>query len=497
MKFIFDHFQKIRRRAAAPEFLFYFVAVWTGFILLSTLPLGDLSGYDDAAYAHEAKTILQTNDWWTLHLNGVPDFDKPPLFIWLLAASFKLFGANDFAAKLPVALLGWATVIAVYFLTKELFADEDENGFARKWLPVLAMLVMATTQYFLKYASHAMTDVPFTFFFTLAVYFYVRALKNRKFLPACGIAAGLAMLMRAPMGFFPLGIVVLHSILTRRAKSLFSIYFTGGVLLAVLIPAIWYWREYQIFGDVFLKLHFANFLAHSAAPSALAARSAWQQILWYFEYVFLLVKLYIPWFPLMFYGLFLVVRRAFSAGKTASAEILLVVWVAVVVIPFSAADSKVLRYILPAFPAFAILAAVGLRQILASKNRLPKFSQLAVALLTVAALAAVIFPNYLARGEDMRQLAPISDAATAPDEKILLYTSGEYQWNYLNQLLWYGNRLCRHSKDLSEIETALAVEKTTTVIMDKSSFEVLPEKAKNRALILGESKNFVCFRRNL
>jgi 4-amino-4-deoxy-L-arabinose transferase-like glycosyltransferase len=203
MNFLPSTFRRIWQTAGSPRFLVFFVAIWVAVVLFSGIFHGDLSGYDDAVYAHEARTMLRSGDMWTVTLNGNPDFDKPPLFIWLLAISFKLFGATDAAAKLPGVILGWATIILVYFLAKELFKNEPANGSDREWLPVLSMLCMATTQYFLKYSSHAMTDVPFTFFFTLAIYFYVLALKKNIYLLASGFATGLALMTRSPMGIFP------------------------------------------------------------------------------------------------------------------------------------------------------------------------------------------------------------------------------------------------------------------------------------------------------
>ncbi len=495
-----NNIKKIWQAACLPKFLFVFIAVWTAVVMFGTIPFGDLSGYDDTAYTHEAKTMLQTGDWWTMSLNGNPDFDKPPLFIWLLALSFKIFGATDFAAKVPGVLLGWATVVLVYFLAKEMLSYEPENSSAgedaasrREWLPVLSMLSMATTQYFLKYSSHAMTDVPFTFFFTLAVYFYVRSRKNSYFLLAGGIATGLATLTRSPMGLFPLAIIVLHFIFTRRLKLLFSFNFAGCVVFALLITATWFLREYSLFGDVFVNRHFGNFLDHSA--SIAKPRTDWQQFLWYFEYLFLIVKLYFPWFPLMFYGLFLAFRKAQQSRFSAPVETLLIIWFFVVLLPFSSAESKVLRYILPVFPAFAILSAYGLHRLLSTK-RLPKFAQITFLLLTLAAFIAVAFPNYELRAGDMRSLAPISDAATVQGEKVVLYTSGEFQANYQTQLLWYGERLCIISRDLKEVAALLTDKKQTVVVMDKPSYAQLTTQNKLKITILGESEKFVCFRRD-
>ena len=489
------------RKIGAPEFLFFFLAIWAFVVLLGGIGYGDLSGYDDAAYAHEAKTILQTNDWWTLHLNGAPDFDKPPLFIWLVAASFKIFGTNDFAAKLPGVLLGWATIVLTFFLAREIFDEDAEDSTKRNWLPALATLILATTQYFLKYASHAMTDVPFAFFFTLAVYFYARALKNNLFFLACGAGVGLATLTRSPMGLFPLAVIVLHLALTRRFKKLFSVHFAACVFLAALVPAIWYLREYNLFGDDFLTRHVANIFGHS---SALAGRTDAQNFLWHFEYLFLLARLYEPWFPAACVGLFLAARECAndwrsdsqraSSAKSVSPEILLIVWVVVVLALFSFAEAKVLRYILPVFPAFSILSAYALCRFLAARH-LTNLARLAVLLLTCAAIFTVARPQFLTRAGDMRALAPVSDAATdAPDEKVLLYTSGEWQANYQTQLLWYGNRLCVHLKDFGALENYLSEKRRAIVVMDKLSFADFSKRTAAKIEILGESENFACFR---
>lgn len=85
-------------------------------LLLPQLHRGGLSGYDDALYAHEAREMLDHGDWWTVHFDGEPNFEYPPMFIWLDAVSLRLFGVSDFAAKLPSALAGIGTVAALYLL---------------------------------------------------------------------------------------------------------------------------------------------------------------------------------------------------------------------------------------------------------------------------------------------------------------------------------------------------------------------------------------------
>lgn len=58
----------------------------------------------DSAYAQIAREMLQSGDWVTARLNGVPYFDKPPGQVWAIALSFAVFGVHDWAARLPAAL---------------------------------------------------------------------------------------------------------------------------------------------------------------------------------------------------------------------------------------------------------------------------------------------------------------------------------------------------------------------------------------------------------
>lgn len=472
------------RFAGTPRFLVVFIAIWAAVVLFSGIGYGDLSGYDDAVYAHEAREMVQSGDVWTLHLNGQPDFDKPPLFIWLVALSFKIFGISDTSAKVPGALLGWATVLLVYFLTKELYGEDKTDETTREWLPVLSMLCMATTQYFLKNAGHVMTDVPFTFFFTAAIYFYVRGLRNGIYLCAAGIGAGLSLLTRSPVGVFPAVIIFIDVVINRRFKTIRSSGFLGFVILSIAIPAAWYIAEYRLFGELFITRHFGNIAEHSQGQTL---RSGPQQLFWYFEYFFLIVRLYIPWFPLMFYGIYLAVNKGIT--RSIRAEALIFIWLFVTIVPLSFAESKVLRYILPAFPAFSVLAATSLLHMF-SRERLSRFSQVIFAILSVAALFVIFQPHYKLRAVDMRGIARITDSATLPGENILLFTGGDLKWDVQNQLLWYGHRNTVLIDKLANIETS----GTGVVVMDRPTFDSMQDRPAHNVELLGESPNYVCYR---
>jgi 4-amino-4-deoxy-L-arabinose transferase-like glycosyltransferase len=456
------------------------IAALSAVILFANLHRGDLSGYDDAAFAHEGKQVVLSGDWFEVRLNGYLNFDKPPLFVWCEAASMKTFGISDFAAKFPAALFGLGTILLVYFIAREM-TD-------RFWLPIIAMFVMATTQYFMKYSTHAMSDVPFTFFFALAMLSYLKGRKQQKYLLLCGVATGLANLTRSPMGWFPLVIIVLHLMVIRQSYLLQSKYLIACFLVAMLLPMIWYWSEYQRYGGKFLSEHFANLINHAVSQQK---RGAAQLALGFLEYPYLLLKLYWPWLPFMLIGFVMQFRKMLREREAAAS--LLVIWVLCLLLPFSLADSKVLRYVLAAFPAFSILSAIVLDKYVPSNLKLISIAA-TYWLICVGVLTMLALPSYRLRAQDMRILAPVAEAATLPDQRIVLYNFGERRWDYLNQMIWYGNRLCEQTEDLNKVRSKLELDRKTVVIMDKSAVARLAQQGFDIE-VLGESKDFVCFRR--
>ena len=161
--------------------------------------------------------------------------------------------------------------------------------------------------------------------------------------------------------------------------------------------------------------------------------------------------------------------------------------------PLSCAESKVLRYILPAFPAFSLLAAQALAKWL-TPTFLKRFVLIVYGLLGLVGIVMASLPNYRSRATEMKMLAPLATTQIPSQQRVLLYTAGQYQWDYRNQLLWYGDRLCWHLRRVETLLEAVACDPQTVVIMDSNSFEKLNGCEAAQWEILGRSANFVCFR---
>jgi 4-amino-4-deoxy-L-arabinose transferase-like glycosyltransferase len=460
---------------------FFILSVLALAMLLINLHVGDLSGYDDAWHAEEARAMLNSGDYWSLRHNGDYLAEFPPLFYWIEALSMKALGANDFAAKFPVALLGAATVVVTYFIAWELTAQI--------WLALASMAILMTTQYFMKYATHAMTDVPYTFFFALSVFFYLRALRQPRFFALSGLAVGLALLTRPYVGGLLLAVYLTHLLWNRRGDLLRSPHVYIGLALALLLPAIWYAIQYRLHG----------MLGISGPASLISFQIASHKVPDFLKilkgspkYLMLLLKLYWPWMPFMVIGLAWQFRKAFrEKDRTAT---LLVLWIAWVFIPFSLCSAKQLRYIMAIFPAFAILAAMPICRWIPARRLRACFYGFYI--LGLAGLAYMhFFPGNLMRATDMRKLAPVVAANCRPDQRVILYMAGWRQWNYQSQLIWYAGRNTEWHMTFDTVLKQIRENPDSPVVMDKESFRQFEPRSSSgfHLNVLGESERFICF----
>ena len=81
-------------------------------------------GPDEPRYAWIARDMAETGDWVTPRLYGKPWFEKPPLYYWGAAASFKLFGVSEAAARLPSAISALLATLALAWLAWRIYGAE-------------------------------------------------------------------------------------------------------------------------------------------------------------------------------------------------------------------------------------------------------------------------------------------------------------------------------------------------------------------------------------
>jgi len=319
-------------------------------VLCASLYFFDLGGrdlwdIDEGMHAVIAKNMLLTGDWVTPIFNGEAFLDKPPLFNWLTALSFLVFGTTEFAARLPAALAGLGTVLVTYGLARRLYGKA--TGF-------IAGIVLATSLEMIIVSRIVQYDAPFIFFSTLAMYFYVRSTEDAENSRASVLlfygAAGLAALTKGPIGLFiPLVVIGAHSLITRRRRYISQFVSPLGLLTFAAVVVPWYvLMERANPGYLYyfaVHQHFANLIGGSGIMQPRHAEP-------FYYFVPVLFAGLLPWSLLLPQA----IARAMTKDRSAEA-LFLVCWVACIFLGFSIAASKLSTYILPMFPGAAILVA--------------------------------------------------------------------------------------------------------------------------------------------
>jgi len=373
------------------NFRFLFLILFSLTVFFTKLGLNGLANYDDCFYAEEAKEILKTGNWMILHYDGAAAYHNAPLFMWLVAVSYKVFGLSVYAAKFPSALMGFLTVLLVYYLGKILF--DTTHGF-------LAAFILSTTYPFFKYARHSMLDVTLAFFVTLALTGLVLALrKNPQYFWLWGTSIGLAVLTKSALGVFPLLITFLFLILAGRWKIFFNLHFWGGVLTAVGISAAWVASQYVVGGQDFINTHLKFIILGKVSDDR---PEAWYAHLGFIKDLF---TFYWPWIPAAIYGLFRIIRGDLKDRET---TLLLLLWSLTVLTVMSFMKTRYVWYLMQSLPALALVAAYGLYHWVDLPENREKLLQIIVGVGITAIVLLNVLPFALDkdRERDTRTIAP-------------------------------------------------------------------------------------------
>ena len=404
-------------------------------ILFARLGQCHLANFDDCYYAEKAKEMVRGGDWVTPHFAGIPRLDNTPLFLWLQSLAFLVLGISDWAAVFWSALSGALCVPLLYRLARRRLGLDPFESWS-------AAIVLLTTQYFLKYARHAMLDVLLTLLFLVAIYAYARAVQGeRKSFLLLGLATGLGILTKSVLGLFPLVVAVLHLVWTGRGRALRDGWFLAGIAAAALVAAPWYVANFQRFGDQLVDEHFRWLLWHRGLGVGGGARPWWSHL----DYLRELAQVYWPWLPLAVAGSVIAIRRASAppaAGEAWSprdtARLLLLWFLAVVGIMSLGAEKK-LWYVMSVFPCLALFAALAAGAWIRGESLRRRVQVGGFVLSGAAALALWLFPIPLSkeRRPDLQRMAIAARTQVPPGVRLLNLDAG--YWKTVNQFLYYSD----------------------------------------------------------
>src|SRR5450631_2493350 len=194
----------------------------------------------DAVQAQIARNMLQSGDWVTARLDGVAYLEKSPLKYWMMAVSFAIFGAHDWAARIPIAL---STVLLCWVT-----ARFGGWAFGRR-VGLHAGLVLGTSVGLFLFTRILIPDVMLTLAITIALWGMMRALEEEERHPAAWAMAmwaaiGTGLLLKGLIAAaFPVATGLLYLGLTKQLllrRTWRRLQVMWGMLLALGIAAPWH-----------------------------------------------------------------------------------------------------------------------------------------------------------------------------------------------------------------------------------------------------------------
>ncbi len=297
--------------------------------------------------------MVASGDWTTPRLNDIKYFEKPALQYWATAMAYTLFGEHQWTARLWSALTGFLGVLMVFFTGRRLF------GAMAGWN---AALVLGSSLLYVLIGHINTLDMGVSFLLSAAVCAFclaqsdvTDARKRRRWMLAAWAALALAVLSKGLIGLvLPGAALVLYIVIERDWRLAGRLHLVPGLSLFLLITVPWFVAvslanpEFARF--FFIHEHFERFLTKVHGR---------YQAPYYFIPVLLAGML--PWTVPLVDALARAWKR--EPEKNFQVQRFLLLWAAVVFVFFSASSSKLVSYILPMFPALALLNGVRLTQL--------------------------------------------------------------------------------------------------------------------------------------
>jgi 4-amino-4-deoxy-L-arabinose transferase-like glycosyltransferase len=329
-----------------------------------------LVGPDEPRYAWIARDMHETGDYITPRLYGKPWFEKPPLYYWSAALSFKFFGVSETSARLPSAISALLATLALAWLALRLYGAETA-----RWL----LLLLPTTIGMIGFSHAAATDMPFAAMLTIAMGFATKLLNLipspaqqsvnsaaaqvplRSFTSFTsstsftsfyfGFFLGLAVLAKGPAAIILSGgAVLLWALFTNRWRDAFRCLHPVAIASFCLTALPWYIlcvrRNPDFFRIFIIEHNFNRFLTPQFQHI---------QPIWFYVPIFIIAVF--PWIFIHSHAKLVFLSNWLHHSTESQSQALLLAWAGFTFLFFTLAKSKLPGYIMPAIPPMALLSA--------------------------------------------------------------------------------------------------------------------------------------------
>jgi 4-amino-4-deoxy-L-arabinose transferase-like glycosyltransferase len=370
-------------------------------VWFANLDVRKLQHPDEGRYAEIAREMVASGNWVTPRVNGIKYFEKPALQYWLTAASFEAFGISEWTARLPTALAGFLTVVAIGWAGAVL---------ASPAVGVYSAAVLASCLWHFG-MSHILTlDALLSFCLALALAGFLLAQRadatpreRERMMLVAYVATAAGILTKGVVALaIPGTTLLLYSLATRDFGPWKRLHLARGLPLLLLLTAPWFivvsMRNPEFARFFFIHEHIERFLTpESRRPGP------W----WYF--LPMLVTGLLPWTGVFLWRLKASWRdAAVDAGGFSWARFCLI-WSAFILVFFSISHSKLPSYILPMFPALALVLGWQL-EVMTARSLSALAALLATTTVLLWGAAMLGYPTLALRLADAKTPLPIYEA---------------------------------------------------------------------------------------
>ena len=331
------------------KFLLFFLPCWL--LLLSWIR--PLSVPDEGRYGDISRAMVESGDWLTPRIDGLPFMHKPPLLHWLSSIFMELFGVHVWVLRLVPVLAGTLMLVGLFLFVKKYISE----GVAQ-----LTVIILATNLLFFGSSQYINHDLLVASWITISVLcfadFTISARKPILFLGY--IAGAAAFLSKGLIGVLIPGMILLPWILyTKQWKKIPSLLNPLAILLFLLIISPWLYAVQSKYPQ-FLHYFFIDQQFSRFSSKEFNNKQPW---------CFYLLILFVSCLPWFFASRFESIKTIFKDYKQSGVFALLVWWFISVTVFFSIPPSKLAGYILPAVPPLAIFLALVMNKVLESSYK--------------------------------------------------------------------------------------------------------------------------------
>jgi 4-amino-4-deoxy-L-arabinose transferase-like glycosyltransferase len=380
--------------------------------------------YDEGYYVRVAQEMSLRGDWVTPYANGVRFLEKPPLMYWVTAASFRILGYTEFAARLPTAIAVIALVWVVVLMARRAAGERAA---------VIAGLCLSCCVGTFLFTREALHDIWLVLFITLSMHAFLGwrldpGHSRARALLFYAAMAGAAMTKSLVGIAFPAGIVVLFFLLARERPKLRDLHLMAGLSFFLLLTVPWHWlaavRNEGFLWSFFANEQFLRFLGRHDPPIvwSVSLTTFWALIpVWFFPWTAFLPAAYVA-------------GRRPAAPSERALVLLVLAWLAII-LGFYTVSGRLEHYAFPVLPALALLVGLALSRNEGSRAVSRAFRGLAffgAAFLAVGLLAGA----WLIAGGNQVPAAGRSDMISQTDFSILGEMPAEVRQNLVAPALW-------------------------------------------------------------